>query len=203
MVFVPKMPWGEREVNTYKVIYTLAYERPRWAVQLCKLAQSCALDRGETHISKDHIDSVWGEYGSKRIADLVTEHKHQCREVEELLNAFRGSARLLTQAELLAWINNRISNHLTPIIDGKTAKAAREIGHFLYRIGFIVARSEEINGDYEHYSYSQMPDFLTSRTNEDFGVKWEIHPCYRQALDIKKVNQSHRSRFLAMRGGRR
>lgn len=203
MVFVPRMPWGDKEVNTYKVIYTLAYERPRWAVQLSKLAQKCALSRGDTHISKEHIDSVWGEYGSKRISDLVSEHKHQCREVEELLNAFRGSSRLLTQAELLKWITNRITNHVSPIIDGKPTKTARDVAHFLFRTGFIVARSEEVSGDYEHYSYSQMPDFLTSRTNEDFGVKWEIHPCYREALDIKKVNQSHRQKFISMRGGRR
>jgi hypothetical protein len=45
---------------------------------------------------------------------------------------------------------------------------------------------------YEHYNFSDMPDFLTSRTNEDFGVNWEIHPCYREALDIQKVNWAQR-----------
>jgi hypothetical protein len=209
MVFVPRMLWGtaalgnQREVATYKVIYTLSYERPRWAIQLCKLAQARALDRGETHISKEHIDDVWGEYGSKRIADLVAEHKHQCRDVEQLLNAFRGANRVFSRADLFKWINDHVSNHLTPVIDGRTAKSPREIGNFLYRIGFIVARSEEPSGEYEHYSFDQMPDFLTSKTNEDFGVKWEIHPCYREALDIKKVNRSHRARFIGMRGGRR
>ena len=200
MVFVPKMSWGENEVQTYKVIYTLSYERPRWAVQLCKLAQKCALTRRDSHISKEHIDLVWGEYGSKRIADLVAEHKHQCRDVEELLNAFRGSERLLTQAQLFEWINNHISNHLSPIIDGRLSKSPRDIAHFLYRMGFILARSDDEDGNYEHYSFNQMPDFLTSRTNDDFGVKWEIHPCYREALDITKVNRSHRQRFNRMRG---
>jgi hypothetical protein len=42
-VFVPKMKWGEKETYTYKVMYTLSYERPRWAIQLCKLSQDRAL----------------------------------------------------------------------------------------------------------------------------------------------------------------
>lgn len=202
MIFVPRMVWGDKEKPTYKVIYTLAYERPRWAIQLCKLAQKRATNRGENLISKELIDDVWGEYGAKRISDLVAEHKHQCRDVEELLNAFRGSVRLFSQAELFTLIKNQIINHLSPIIDGKNAKSPRDVAHFLYRIGFIVARSEASKDEYEHYSFDQMPDFLTSRTNEDFGVKWEIHPCYREALDIKKLNRSHRAKFIRMRGGR-
>jgi len=42
--------------------------------------------------------------------------------------------------------------------------------------------------EFEHYHFAEMPDFLSSRTNEDFGVVREIHPCYREALDIKKLN---------------
>jgi len=202
MIFVPRMIWGEKEKPTYKVIYTLSYERPRWAIQLCKLAQKRAANRGEELISKELIDDVWGEYGAKRIADLVAEHKHQCRDVEELLNAFRGSVRQFTQAELFTLIKNQIIEHVSPVIDGRNAKSSREVAHFLYRIGFIIARSEEVGGEYEHYSFDQMPDFLTSRTNEDFGVKWEIHPCYREALDIQKLNRSHRTKFIRMRGGR-
>jgi hypothetical protein len=166
------------------------------------LAQKRAETIGADLISKDLIDDVWGEYGAKRISDLVSEHKHQCRDVEELLNAFRGGARLYKQSELFTRINNQIINHLSPIIEGRNVKSPRDVAHFLYRIGFIVARSEEADGAYEHYSFDQMPDFLTSRTNEDFGVMWEIHPCYREALDIVKVNRSHRTRFIRMRGGR-
>ena len=58
MIFVPKMDWGHnpnmemRTVDTYKVIYTLSYERPRWAVQLCKLARNSCLRKGQKIISK-------------------------------------------------------------------------------------------------------------------------------------------------------
>lgn len=198
LVFVPKMPWGDKQTYTYRVIHTLSYERPRWAIQLCKLAQASALQDRLDRIQKENIDEVWAEYGVKRIKDLVAEHKHQCPQIEELLNGFRGAERLMPRDQLFAWINNRISNHLKPTIEGHTTSAPREIAHFLYRIGFIVARSED--GDsYRHYHFHEMPDFLTSRTDDDFSVKWEVHPCYREALDIKKLDKSHRRGFQRRR----
>lgn len=218
LVFEPKMQWGDsrrnvsemqptlspqRQVDTYKIIYTLSYERPRWAVQLCKLAQEAALRRGLNRITKGSIDEVWGEYGAKRIEDLVSEHKHQCPQVNELLNAFRGAERLMTRGGLFQCIKNRVSEHLDVQIEGEVTRSPREIARFLYRLGFIVARSENAEGEYEHYRFDQMPDFLMARSDDDFSVKWEIHPCYRQALDIKKLNQSHRERFSRLRGRQR
>jgi hypothetical protein len=214
-VFVPKMQWGDsrresdmqpsltasRMVETFRVIYTLSYERPRWAIQLCKLARDAALRKNSRRITKESIDEVWGEYGAKRIEDLVAEHKHQCPEVNELLNAFRGALRLMSRDQLFTWIKNRVSEHLDVKIEGTRTRSPREIARFLYRIGFIVARSENEDGQYEHYRFDQMSDFLLARTDDDFSVKWEIHPCYRQALDIKKLNQSHRERFVRQRRG--
>ncbi len=197
-VFVPKMDWADKEIHTYKVLYTLSYERPRWAIQLCKLAQERALRLNDSQISRLHINDIWGEYGKKRIADLVAEHKHQCNQIEELLNSFRGCNRLMTRDELFRWINNRVSNHIEAKIEGEATRSPREIARFLYRLGFILARSESEDG-YQHYSFDQMPDFLSSRTDDDFGVKWEIHPCYREALDIKKLDKSHRARFERLR----
>ena len=200
-VFPKKMEWGGKDVYTYKILYTLSYERPRWAIQLCKLAQDRALRMNSTKIRKHHIDDIWGEYGNKRISDLVAEHKHQCSQLEELLNAFRGSERLMSRDQLFSWINNRVSNHLSPIIEGESTRNPRDIARFLYRVGFILARSENLM-NYEHYSFDQMPDFLASRTDDDFSVKWEIHPCYREALDIVKLNKSHRARFERLRKDR-
>ncbi len=202
-IFVPKMEWAKKNIHTYKVLYTLSYERPRWAIQLCKLAQDRAIQRQSQHINRSHINDIWGEYGKKRIADLVAEHKHQCSEIEELLHGFRGSERLLPRDQLFKTIKNRIANHIEPTIEGKSTRNPREIARFLFRIGFIIAKSESETG-YEHYSFDQMPDFLSSRTDDDFGVSWEIHPCYREALDIKKLDRSHRAKFSNMRkNGRR
>lgn len=199
LAFVPQMEWAKQPTDTYRVLYTLSYERPRWGIQLCKLAREAALNSRSSLILKEHIDQVWGEYGAKRIADLVAEHKHQCPQVEELLNSFRGAQRLMTRAELLTWINNRVSVHITPFIEGIESRKAMDIARFLYRLGFILARSDSSEGGYEHYRFDQKPDFLSARTDDDFGLKWEIHPCYREALDIKKLDQSHRERFKDLR----
>jgi len=197
-VFTPQMDWNKKKVDTYKVIYTLSYERPRWAIQLCKLAQKAALRDRKAVIERAAIDEVWGEYGAKRIDDLVSEHKHQCPEILEVLTAFRGAERLMIRDVLTDWIKRHISSHMDVWIDGKSVREPVPIAHFLYRIGFIVARSQT-DEEYEHYRFDQMPDFLSSRTNTDFNVKWEIHPCYREALDIKKLNQSHKAQFSRLR----
>jgi len=199
MIFVPKMEWANRMVDTYRVLYTLSYERPRWGIQLCKLSRDSALRNRDSMIGKNNIDEVWGEYGAKRIADLVSEHKHQCPDVEELLHGFRGAKRLLARDELFSWIKNRISTHVDIRIEGETTRNPMKIARFLYRLGFILARSDNPDGSYEHYRIDQMPDFLTSRTDDDFGLKWEIHPCYREALDIQKLDRSHRERFRRLR----
>ena len=188
--FEKRIDWGGDTRRTYQVLYTLAYHRPRWAIQLCKLAQESAQDFGETKINKNHIDAVWGPYGKRRIADLVAEHKHQCRNIEELVDAFRGAERRMTRDKLCAWIKNRIIEHTDTVIEGRQVLSPIDVAHYLYRLGFIVARIEDEDGEYfQHYSYDDMPDFLSSRTNDDFGAIWEIHPCYREALNIKKLSR--------------
>lgn len=190
-VFTNKMDWGEFGHYTYKVLYTLSYKRPRWAVQLCKLTQNLAIKENSPLIEKRHIDTVWGEYGYKRISDLVSEHKHQCNTINEIINAFRDCERKLTREQLISIINTRILPHIRVSIDSVITKSPFEVASFLYRIGFIVARSDD-GDEYEHYSYDELPDLLSNRTNDDFKMRWEIHPCYREALDIKKLNKYHK-----------
>lgn len=199
-VFDKRMQWGDYEQRVYRVIYTLAYGRPRWAIQLCKLAQENAVNGGRNRISRTDIDAVWGEYGQKRIADLISEHRHQCSEIEELIVAFRGGIRHMTRDELLDRITRHITNHMTPIIEGRPAKDSLDIAHFLFRLGFIHARSNHTDSEgCEHYFFEDMPDFLSTRTDTDFGVQWEIHPCYREALDITKLNAASRNRRRSRR----
>ena len=49
LVFVRKSQWGDEKTYTYRVIYTVSYHRPRWAIQLCKLAQKEALIVSSLH----------------------------------------------------------------------------------------------------------------------------------------------------------
>ena len=189
-IFENKFEWGDGERMPYKILYTLSYHRPRWAIQLCKLAQEKALNDNRKTINKQDLYAIWGGYGLNRISDIVAEHRHQCSRIEELVSGFRGAERKMTRENLLQWIKNRITNHLTVDIEGKSVRDPLKIANFLYRIGFIVARTD--SEYYEHYDFSQMPDFLESKTNNDFGVVWEIHPCYREALDIQKLNKFQR-----------
>ena len=193
-VFDNAMAWGDKEKPAYQVIYTLSYHRPRWAIQLCKLAQADAIRRNQKLITKLNIDTVWGDYGKKRIDDLIVEHKHQCKEVEELINSFRGAPRRMSRDELIDWIKRNVTTHVTPVIEGRQVTSALDLAHFLFRLGFIVARTEREDEGYEHYFFADMPDFLSSRTNKDLGSLWEVHPCYREALDIQKLNANQRRR---------
>ena len=171
------------------------------SVEASPAASSCSVAIRQRRASRSSIATSRDDdpRNGKRIANLVAEHKHQCPQVEELLTAFRGATRLMERNELLQWINNRVSEHMEPVIEGTRTRKAMHIAHFLYRLGFILARSDSPDGGYEHYRFDQMPDFLTSRTDHDFGLKWEIHPCYREALDINKLDQSHRARFSRLR----
>ncbi|STZ75449.1 P-loop ATPase, Sll1717 family [Bergeriella denitrificans] len=192
-IFQPTVFWNEKNVPTYQVLYILAYNRPRWGVQLCKLAQEDAIRKSMSHIAKLNIDARWGEYGLKRIADLVVEHKHQCMQVEDLVTSFRGLDRRFPQTELLEIIRKRILNSLIVQIDGQKATKPEEIADFLYRIGFIVARTEEDGYGYHHYNYSDLPDLFSGHRKNGFNLIWEIHPCYREALNIKKLNAEQRN----------
>lgn len=189
-IFDHKTEWNGKDQYLYRIVYTLSYMRPRWAIQLCKLCQQNANRRKMTIITKQDIDDVWGDYGQKRIADLVIEHRHQCKQIESIIYAFRGCTRLLGQDELFSYINKTILNHVNVIIDDAQTASSKDVARFLFRTGFIVARSDSDDGTYQHYSFREMSGLLTSNTSNDFGVKWEIHPCYRHALDIKQINLS-------------
>ena len=89
-------------------------------------------------------------------------------------------------------IRKKILNSLNIQIDGQKIHKSESIADFLYRIGFIVARAEEDGYGYYHYNYPDLPD-LFSGGNNDFNLIWEIHPCYREALNIKKLNAEQRN----------
>ena len=194
-IFKDTVFWNEKQVPTYQVLYILAYNRPRWGIQLCKLAQDDALKKNMSHIEKLNIDARWGEYGLKRISDLVVEHKHQCAQVEDLITSFRGLERRFSQLDLLELIRKKILGSLTVQIDGQMIPKNKPeaIADFLYRIGFMMPRSEEDNYGYHHYSYSELPDLFSGRNNHGFNFIWEIHPCYRESLNIKKLNAGKRN----------
>ena len=101
------------------------------------------------------------------------------------LEAKKNSIQLLN---LIVLIKNRILNLLTPSIPSVIGKPSeRDVASFLFQIGFIYARKDYDDGEYEHIGYPDQPSLLMSRTDMDSGCTWEIPPIYRQALNLRTV----------------
>ncbi len=189
-VFVNDAIWDDKQQPLHRPIYTLSYRRPRWGIQLAKLGQKNALSDRKEKIDLKSVEDSLVSYGLKRIEDIVVEHQHQCANVNEIILAFRRAPKRFTNSELMDWIRNHISNHLSIVIDQIPTKDTIEIAKFIYRIGFILARIEG-KGEYQHLSYDEFPDFFSRHVDAGASiVTWEIHPCYRQALDIQRVGEA-------------
>jgi len=181
------MPWGREKFRPPAIVlYTLARHRPRWLVELWKVAASAAIKAKREIISFDDIQKELEAFGKRRIDDTVAEFRSQCPEIEELLVAFVGQPERFTTDELIRAIQNRVLQSVHPRIVGLLGKpSAKEAAHFLYQIGFLTARKDLGNEEYEHLSYADNPALLSARTNVDQGHSWEIHPVFRQALKLK------------------
>ncbi|MEW6252416.1 MAG: hypothetical protein AB1716_17390, partial [Planctomycetota bacterium] len=182
--FETSYKWGRYKRPPHVIIDTLAHGRPRWAVQLCRAAGITAAAAGHQQIQLADIVANLKEYGEKRVADLKREHQHQCPQIGELVAAFAKQTAKYESAELFKAIRNRISEHLEPVIEGHPTRDPMEIAHFLFRIGFLTARDELDEEDYRHYTFEELPQLLDNRANPDYGYSWEIHPCFRQVLQL-------------------
>ena len=188
-VFASTLNWGKKEVKNYVCLYTLAYGRPRWGIQLCKLSQDIALTNDHDKITQRDIEMAWVDYGKRRISDLQSEHKHQCNQIVDIVNAFRDQKALMTREEIIKVISDNIVSRSKGgiIIDGKKTTSSMDIAAFLFRIGFIVARASDSDNYYHHF-FENNPNLFSNRYQKDKDYLWEIHPCYRRALDIISLN---------------
>lgn len=187
-VFEPNMPWGSGTRPPHVILYTLSKHRPRWAIELCRIAAAKANRQGRRRITHEDVLADLEPFGRRRIEDTISEFRSQCPEVGELIAAFNREQEELSTAELLGVIDRKIMNHLSPHITGTVGPArALDVAQFLFEIGLYFAREDLPNGEYRHITYSERPHLLRSRTSVDDGLKWEIHPVYRQALEIRDV----------------
>lgn len=103
-----------------------------------------------------------------------------------MIAAFAQEKEQLTTSELMKLIDNKILSHLSPTIVGNTGKATSlQVAALLFEIGLFYGRREHKSGEYEHFDFSNKPSLLKARTNIDEGLTWEIHPVFRQALEIR------------------
>lgn len=184
LIFDDPMPWGKKTRPPHVVLYTLCKHRPRWLIEICKFAAGTG--KGKEKIGLTDIVTNLRIFGQRRIEDLTAEFRCQCPEIGELMGAFAREKEEFKTDELMDLIQKKISNHVTPTITGtKGTPSSSEIARFLLEIGFLYGRRDQEDGSYEHYSFVEIPDAFVSRTSQDYGLKWEIHPVFRQFLEIR------------------
>ncbi|MGA7794308.1 MAG: hypothetical protein WCA19_14840, partial [Candidatus Acidiferrales bacterium] len=186
LAFDSPMRWGSTTRPPHVVLYTLSKHRPRWVIELSKAAAKRALASTHAKITKEDVFAELKEFGKRRIADTISEFRSQCQELEELLMAFSREKEQLATNELFSIIDRKILTHLTPKIAGITAKPTpTQVASLLFEVGLYYGRRQLTPTNYEHISYADSPHLLASRTDLDAGLSWEIHPVFRQALDMR------------------
>ena len=189
LVFESPVPWGSAQRPAHVPLYTLAQHRPRWVIELCRIAARRAHKLGAPKIAPQHYFDELAAFGRRRLEDLTAEFRDQCPRVQEILDGFRNQREQYRTDELLGLISKRIASHVGEIrIAGVAGEAGhRSVASFLFQIGFLFGRRDFDDGTYEHISYVDQPSLLLSRTDMDSGLSWEIPPTYRQALNLRTV----------------
>jgi len=141
-------------------IHELSYGRPRWATQLCRRAATNATKQNREQIALEDVVDVLEAFGRDRVDDLIREHRHECPEVSELIQAFVDQPARLNTDQLMLAIHNRILNHLKPRIDGTVVEIPTPIAHFLYRIGFLVAVFDGAGEREARHLFESRPNLL-------------------------------------------
>jgi hypothetical protein len=201
IAFDDPMPWGRKEVEKglvddvepidkkrapAVVISTLSRYRPRWMIELCKLAAINAVKRRRSKIGLDDLTAKLEDFGKTRIDDLIAEFRAQCDKIELMIQSFKGKSEHFKTDELVKHLKNNLAGRDIRIagVSGRPSEA--EMIRFLFQIGFLTARRELASGEYRHYSFFDEPTLLSDGTN-DLGASWEIPSCFRQALQLKNA----------------
>jgi hypothetical protein len=186
LVFEENMKWGKGTRPPHVILYTLSKHRPRWVIELAKVAAARAARLNRSKISLDDIVDDFATFGNNRLQDTAAEFRPRCAEVEELLSAFNREREQLTTAELLDVIDTKILSHLDVRIAGVSTRPSNvQVAALLFEIGLFYARRDYPDGSYEHLTFSDRPTLLRSRASLDDGLAWEIHPVFRQALEMR------------------
>jgi hypothetical protein len=201
LVFKEPFPWGRRALRAFRPIHILSAGRPRWATQLCRIAGGRAHQLRRDLIGIGDVNNSLKEYGQSRLSDLYKEHRHQCAEIEVLVETFALGPAQFTTDELLERVRTHIiGKYGMPVLDGISIQPRElAVAHFLFRIGFINARDESADdGPLGFIRFEDRPHLLSSNQNRDDGLPWEIHPSYRTVLrigDVRSVEPRKRRRL--------
>lgn len=188
MVFDEQMSWGGEKRPPHIILHTLCRHRPRWLIQLCKLAAKKAVSNGHEKIMLSDISDCLYDFGDARITDVVAEFRSQCPQVGDLIACFSRQKEEWKTDELLTFVSERILQNISPVISGVLSQPnASDVAAFLFEIGFLSARKNLEDGQYQHYAFADRPGLLRSKAEMDRGIFWEIHPVYRQRLEMRDL----------------
>ncbi|GAB2542956.1 P-loop ATPase, Sll1717 family [Rhodanobacter koreensis] len=201
LAFDDPMPWGRKHVQDgvideveqqHKnrapsvIVATLSRYRPRWMIELCKLAAISAIKRNSEKIGLDDLTARLEAFGKTRIDDLIAEFRAQCDKIELIIQSFKGKSEQFKTDELVRHIKANLSGRDIRIAGTSGRPSDTEIIRFLFQIGFLTARRDLANGEYRHYSFFDEPTLLSDGAN-DLGASWEVPSCFRQALQLKNA----------------
>lgn len=182
LIFDGRWAWANQP---HHFIHVLSGGRPRWGLQLCRLAAAEGHRVGNRRQLKvGFAKQVLQTYGRLRIDDLTREHRHQCPQIDDLVQAFARQRVRYTTDELMAFIEAAILRKASVEVDGSAVVNPMAVAHFLYRCDFLLARDKQDGGNLVLYRFEEKPQLLTSATNPDEGLVWEVAPGYRQALNL-------------------
>jgi hypothetical protein len=185
-VFGDPLRWSGHDRPPHVVLHTLAMHRPRWMIELCKAAAQSAVARKSPLISLDDIVSQLKTFGQQRVLLTVAEFRSLCPELSELITSFNRSQEEFTTDELMKHIDRKILEHVRPKISGVSGRSTnRDVARLLFQVGLFFGRRDKADLSYEHVSFAENPYLFVSRTSLDDGLSWEIHPIFRQALDMR------------------
>lgn len=184
--FPPIYPWGKGWRQNYDLLYMLGGKRPRWVLQLCRMASEIAKKNKAKRIKLGHIKQVLEKYCSIRVDDICREHQHQCQTMPEIINLFYNNKSSYTTNELLQHIDEAFQKNLNVTIDGVEIHRPIEVARFLFRASFFHAQCL-LNNNIKYFSFEERPELLKYESNPDNGVQWTIQPAFRSALNIEQV----------------
>lgn len=143
-IFPKRYYWQDRQELPTKVIHILSSGRPRMALQLCRMAGSYAKQlQNKGHTSKliklNLLSHVVKPFGRNCLRDLISENRHQCSALEDIIYAFSRTKARFSTGELIDFIEDKIRSKRDIYVHDKNLPAnSFQIAHLLYRINFIV-----------------------------------------------------------------
>lgn len=188
-IFPSTYPWGNGKRSNYRLLFLLGAGRPRWVLQLCRMASKAAKmqNRTASKIKLSYIKQALSGYSSIRLDDVCREHQHQCPAIAEIVNAFSTNELNCTTDRLLGTIRERIIDNIDVTIDGDHVTTPLDIARFLFRAGFFIAQ-ESVEEQIHYYYFEDKPELLRFESNLDDGFRWSVEPAFRSALNTPIVD---------------